>query len=201
MNCSHGLGCFILAAGDICPVCRTIVAAAPMRQATRGEVSDGVDAPVGHVEPPRELAPADEGVTSGHGTPLLPGHHIAASTGSVLGATTSPVLAVRSTDPDTSAEAAWNVGDCRDIYLAIMEILFEHGPQTDYHLSLKLPAKLKNVSDVLRTTAGKRRGELRDMELVCNSGFRAKTDTGSTAIRWALTPAGERALTNERVAV
>lgn len=41
-----------------------------------------------------------------------------------------------------------------------------------------------------QTSAGKRRGELRDMGLVFNTGNRRPSDTGSPAIVWDLTPLG-----------
>ena len=45
---------------------------------------------------------------------------------------------------------------------------------------------------VIATSAGKRRGELRDMGLLCDTGFRGPTETGPRkAVRWGLTPAGE----------
>jgi hypothetical protein len=79
--------------------------------------------------------------------------------------------------------------DHRAVYTAILAAISEHGPLTDYHLSLHVGRR--TGAPILRTSVGKRRGELRDAGLICNSGHRAKTDTNTTAIRWALTPAGE----------
>jgi hypothetical protein len=44
--------------------------------------------------------------------------------------------------------------------------------------------------EMKQTSAGKRRGELRDMGLVFNTGNRRPSDTGSPAIVWDLTPLG-----------
>lgn len=100
----------------------------------------------------------------------------------------------RATDPDTAHHAAWSAAntDHRAVYVAILAAVHEHGPLTDYHLSLHVARR--TGTPILRTSVGKRRGELRDMGLMADSGHRAKTDTNSTAIRWAITAAGEHAL-------
>jgi hypothetical protein len=100
----------------------------------------------------------------------------------------------RASDPDTAHQAAWAAHntDHRAVYIAILAAVHEHGPLTDYHLSLHV-ARRTGIP-ILRTSVGKRRGELRDMGLMVDSGHRAKTDTNSTAIRWANTPAGEHEL-------
>lgn len=109
-----------------------------------------------------------------------------------------PVTPARITDPDTAHQAAWTATntDHRTVYTAILAAVHEHGPLTDYHLSLHVTRR--TGTPILRTSVGKRRGDLRDMGLMCNSGYRAKTDTNTTAIRWALTPAGETAALKER---
>ena len=190
MNCTHGFGCFILAAGDICPVCRQIVAAAPMRQATSGEVGGGRAWP--------ELAPrtiaASAPIPATSPQPSLPGRGTPSA--HVRHGADAALSSARATDPDTAHDAALTAAnaDHRAVYAAILAALHEHGPLTDYHLSLHVARR--TGAPILRTSVGKRRGELRDMGLICNSGHRAKTDTNTTAIRWALTPAGEQARSN-----
>lgn len=91
----------------------------------------------------------------------------------------------RNTDPDTSMEAAESVDDHsrRSAYDTILRILFEHGPQTDWQLGQRM--------GLLATSAGKRRGELRDMGLVYQTKDRGPTSTGDTAAwRHALTAQG-----------
>lgn len=93
----------------------------------------------------------------------------------------------RNTDPDTSLEAAQSITDeaRRDVYARIICIIFEHGPQTDWQLGQRL--------GLLATSAGKRRGEMRDMGLVVRTEFRGPTATGpKKGWRWALTDAGSR---------
>lgn len=110
-----------------------------------------------------------------------------------------PHQQARTLDPITSHEAGWNVNGHADIYRAILTVLFEHGPSTDYDLSVRVPGVLARGSDrqpgpLLRTSAGKRRHDLQDLGLVADSGHKGRTDTGARAIRWGLTTAGRRAL-------
>lgn len=146
------------------------------------------------------LVEGDEGkpaVQDGRGVPHSGGtqHGAPAHAGSPA---LSAASVARMTDPDTAHQAAWTATntDHRTVYTAILAAVHEHGPLTDYHLSLHVTRR--TGTPILRTSVGKRRGELRDMGLMCNSGYRAKTDTNTTAIRWALTPAGERAALKER---
>lgn len=98
---------------------------------------------------------------------------------------------VRSTDHDTSRAAAamQTPTKVRSEHRLVLELL-RWEPLTDFDLaeraSQALGRKVKSVS------VGKRRGELRDMGLVADSGLRGKSDTGTKAIRWALTEAGVR---------
>ena len=104
-----------------------------------------------------------------------------------VGAATVGHRGARNTDPDTSLEAAESITDeaRRHVYDQIIRIIFEHGPQTDWQLGQKL--------GLLATSAGKRRGELRDMGLVEQTEFRGPTSTGpKRAWRYGLTAAGER---------
>jgi len=110
-----------------------------------------------------------------------------------------PAHQARTHDPDTAHRAAWNINQHADIYRAILTVLFEHGPQTDYDLSVKVPGVLARGCDripapMLRTSAGKRRHDLQQLGYVTDSGFRGRTDTGAKAIRWGLTAAGRTVL-------
>lgn len=53
---------------------------------------------------------------------------------------------------------------------------------TDWELGVAL--------SILRTSAGKRRKELCEIGLVEDTGWRRKTDTGSSAVVWSLTDEG-----------
>ena len=91
----------------------------------------------------------------------------------------------RNTDPVTSLEAAESITDDarRHVYNLIIRAIFEHGPQTDWQLGQRL--------GLLATSAGKRRGELRDMGLLVQTAHRGPTETGpKKAWRWTLTAQG-----------
>lgn len=216
MNCTHGATAH-KKPGDKCAYCGSILTAAELSkfdgqnldsppaypslplivaarssgQATSGEV--GGDARHATEPAPRTIAvsaptPATSPQPSlpGRGTPCAEQRH---------GADTA-LSSARTADPDTAHGAALAAAntDHRAVYAAILAVVHEHGPLTDYHLSLHVARR--TGTPILRTSVGKRRGELRDMGLMCNSGHRAKTDTNTTAIRWALTPAGEQARSN-----
>jgi len=67
--------------------------------------------------------------------------------------------------------------------------IYEHGPLTDWQLADHVSRR--TGVPTIATSAGKRRGELRDMGLVVDSGHRGPTETGpKRGIRWALTAAG-----------
>lgn len=100
------------------------------------------------------------------------------------------LFAARMSDPDTAHEAAAAVSDVqrRNVYRAVLELV-EHGPSTDHDLARYITGKLGHP--IGQTSAGKRRGELRDAGFVCDSGHKGIVrETGAKAIRWALTPAG-----------
>ena len=104
----------------------------------------------------------------------------------------APIKHARNTDPDTARDAALSVTDAhkRRLYDHILALIFEHGPLTDWQLSRFLTVRIGEP--VIATSAGKRRGELRDMGLLFDTGFRGPTETGpKKAVRWGLTPAGE----------
>lgn len=104
----------------------------------------------------------------------------------------APIKHARNTDPDTARDAALSVADThkRRLYDHILALIFEHGPLTDWQLSRFLTVRIGEP--VIATSAGKRRGELRDMGLLFDTGFRGPTETGpKKAVRWGLTPAGE----------
>lgn len=206
-----------LPVGSRCPYCTTIVAVA-VAAATghRGGVSTEATRPASlECSPPATIA---AGVApcrkDGDGPPPVlpltaPAATIAdpapttatlcpaplAAAGGILqrqrahGAGSAPIAA-RSTDPDTAHDAAASVTDVarRNVYRAVLEAIVEHGPCTDHDLARYVSGKLGHP--IGQTSCGKRRGELRDSGLVADSGFRGRTPTGATAIRWALTPAG-----------
>lgn len=104
----------------------------------------------------------------------------------------APIKHARNTDPDTARDAALSVADThkRRLYDHILALIFEHGPMTDYELAKWLTQRLGEP--IIATSAGKRRGELRDMGLVFDTKFKGPTETGPRkGIRWGLTPAGE----------
>jgi hypothetical protein len=94
--------------------------------------------------------------------------------------------AVRNNDPDTSREAALARlgGKATDRRAALIEI-GNVGPRglTDFEL-----ARLINRQ---QTSAGKRRGELRDLGLVEDSGDRRPAPSGSSAIVWRISQKGK----------
>lgn len=101
--------------------------------------------------------------------------------------------AARNTDPITSHQAAraQTPAKVRSEHRLVLELL-RWEPLTDFDLaeraSQTLQRKVKSVS------IGKRRGELRDLGLVADSGLKGRSDTGSAAIRWALSEAGQAEL-------
>ena len=106
-------------------------------------------------------------------------------------ATGAPIKGARNTDPDTAHEAALAQSDARNrqVYDCILALIFEHGPLTDWQLAEKLTGRMGER--IIATSAGKRRGELRDMGLVADTGHRGPTETGpKKGIRWGLTADG-----------
>jgi hypothetical protein len=97
------------------------------------------------------------------------------------GAAVIDVAPVRYTDPETCNEARKdalsNAARGRKIAL---DLLFAHSDGlTDFELA--------ELSGWQQTSIGKRRGELRDLGLVEDSGFRRPSPSGSRAIVWKIT--------------
>lgn len=90
----------------------------------------------------------------------------------------------RNTDPDTSVAAALRnlQGRVTDRKMALGHLFRHPDGLTDFELA-----------DIMRrqqTSAGKRRGELRDLGLVSATEARRSAPSGSPAIVWAITPKG-----------
>lgn len=172
-----------IAAGatPLAPAAPPVVGVAARREAAVGVVA-------GSSAPTTQIAnPAPQTVTSAPSSgsdTITPYRH----TGAGL------ALAARSTDPHTAHDAAAAVTDVqrRQVYRAVLEALYEHGPSTDHDLARYVSGKLGHP--IGQTSVGKRRGELRDAGLVADSGHKGRTPTGATAIRWGLTTQGIHAL-------
>ena len=92
----------------------------------------------------------------------------------------------RRSDPETSWQAAYRdlsrrAGD--RIRALTLHFIFQHG-LTDFELGDRMGRQ--------QTSAGKRRGELRDMGLIEDSSLRRNAPSGSPAIVWAITEMGKR---------
>ena len=99
----------------------------------------------------------------------------------------SPPPNVRTTDPDTSRKAAERTPSLRahDRRSALLALRDHPEGLTDFELG--------DLIDRQQTSAGKRRGELRDLGLVRDSGARRASPSGSSAIVWQITEAGKEA--------
>lgn len=94
-----------------------------------------------------------------------------------LDLTIDPIRLSRSTDPETSRQAAENASRRGPSQRRrVWEALNKLGDATDYELSV--------ACGILRSSAAKRRQELVDLGHVIETPFRRKTDTGSDAIVW-----------------
>lgn len=105
--------------------------------------------------------------------------------GAIEAAMVDPFRFVRArrTDPETSVEAA--LANRNTDRARAYHALREHpAGLTDFELA--------EVMGRQQTSAGKRRGELRDLGLVCDSGLRRDAPSGSAAIVWRITTAAER---------
>ena len=91
---------------------------------------------------------------------------------------------VRATDPDTSWQAAFHdlAQRVNDRVRSLKTHYYQPCGLTDFEL-----AKLMGRQ---QTSAGKRRGELRDMGLLEDSDTRRPAPSGSQAIVWVITPKG-----------
>ncbi len=101
--------------------------------------------------------------------------------------------AARATDPVTSHESAarQTPAKVRNEHRVVLELLSK-GPLTDFDLAYQASRTLGRP--IKQTSVGVRRGELCRMGLVRNSGTYGTSDTGSRAIRWAITDAGRKEL-------
>lgn len=94
-----------------------------------------------------------------------------------LDLTIDPSRLVRSTDPETSRQAAESASHRGPSQRRrVWEALKKLGGATDYELSVEV--------GILRSSAAKRRQELVDLGHVVETPFRRKTDTGTEAIVW-----------------
>jgi hypothetical protein len=93
---------------------------------------------------------------------------------------------VRSSDPETSWQAALRnlQGRVTDRKLALAVHYGNPQGLTDFELGDRM--------DRQQTSAGKRRGELRDLGLIVATDLRRNAPSGSAAIVWAITEFGRR---------
>jgi hypothetical protein len=102
------------------------------------------------------------------------------------------IAGARHDDPDTShaAAEAQTIHKVRAMHNVVMCIL-EQGPATDFDLARKASLMLKKA--VKQTSIRVRRKELERLGLVCDSGRRGVSDTGTSCVVWQLTNAGRQA--------
>lgn len=102
----------------------------------------------------------------------------------LLGETPFQPPAFRLTDPPTSRAAAKaRPNSRRGDRLKVLRLLARHPlGLTDFEIAEKVNRQ--------QTSAGKRRGELRDLGLVFDSGETRPAPSGSMAIVWRITEAG-----------
>jgi hypothetical protein len=187
MSCTHGGELMNITPGATCPWCAETVA----------ERSHSLATTAGRVEAspasPLPAAPIVSAPTAASVPSVLPAGQSVSDFPPARRAGADTNKHARNTDPDTAHDAALSVNDAhkRRLYDHILALIFEHGPLTDWQLSRFLTARIGEP--VIATSAGKRRGELRDMGLLYDTGFRGPTETGpKKAVRWGLTPAGEQ---------
>lgn len=102
--------------------------------------------------------------------------------------------AARITDPDTAHQAAHAAHTGSKLNLnhrLVLSLLLEHGPLTDHGLS---EMALRRGVTIKSTSIGKRRHELATIGQVADTGRRAPTDTGRSAVLWQITSAGRQAM-------
>lgn len=92
---------------------------------------------------------------------------------------------VRSTDPDTAAEAAAQPGRST-LRQRVLVALLTYGAMSDEEIAGVLAEQDRKDS------VSKRRSELRDAGLVEDTGERTRTRRGSSTIVWALSQEGRR---------
>jgi hypothetical protein len=105
--------------------------------------------------------------------------------------TTMPIA--RTTDPETSHEAARSITGLRRSQRDVLRVLRSYGPMTDEQLVARYTALAKLKDSALRPQSPSgirtRRAELRADSLVRDSGTRATMTTGRRAIVWEVSDA------------
>lgn len=98
---------------------------------------------------------------------------------------TEPHAVARSTDPETSWEAARSVKDIRRSQEQVLSIFRRHGPLSDTSLIIKA-----SYGNILQSHSGlrTRRKELVTLGLLRDSGQREKTMSGRNSIVWEVVP-------------
>jgi hypothetical protein len=98
--------------------------------------------------------------------------------------TLAPGPGARDTDPATSHAAAARSPSTRDIDRIRVLLVHDSHPRglTDFELGAMVGRQ--------QTSAGKRRGELRDMGYIADGGERRPAPSGSSAIVWRITVLG-----------
>jgi hypothetical protein len=98
----------------------------------------------------------------------------------------------RTTDPDTSREAAESqTADLTHNQIVVLTAIARAGSHG------MIDHEHEPINGLDQDTAGKRRGELRDLYgAVTDSGRRRKTPRGRNAVVWVITPLGQRLLTD-----
>ena len=99
----------------------------------------------------------------------------------------------RTSDPETSQAAAarQTTAKVRTEHRVVLELL-QWESLTDFELATRASQALGRP--VKQTSIGVRRGELVRLGLVCDSGRKGTSDTGSACIKWAITGAGRQAV-------
>lgn len=88
-------------------------------------------------------------------------------------------ISARNSDPHTSREAAWAFPNRRRTQRqAVLDLLRHSAGLSDYEISLH--------TGIPRHIAARRRKDLVEMGLVCDSTYRRRTDTGCLAVVWRL---------------
>lgn len=99
----------------------------------------------------------------------------------------------RSTDPDTSQAAAarQTTNKVRTEHRVVLELL-QWEPLSDFELAKRASQSLRRP--IKQTSIGVRRGELVRLGLVCDSGRKGKSDTGTACILWQITNSGRQVI-------
>ena len=112
---------------------------------------------------------------------------------------TSEIAHARSTDPQTSFDAARSVGDTTPKQLAVLR-LFNTAGDPDRRLSDEQVAEAypKQAVSPQQSASGlrTRRGECVTKGLLKNSGWIGKTSAGRKTIKWSITEAGLKLLSS-----